>query len=148
MDLGWEVTTLFWWILFRDVITLKAYASICNDEELPHHEEGCASQQRFQSDLKDLTDILLSRSNPFQDDNKVCIATSTAASVRIFESTRQQQLIREFKQHAELFGQSFVALDSRGGNLEDFFRHESSPYLLALSYIGVLNSCTKSDLLL
>ena len=38
-------------------------------------------------------------------------------------------------------------LDSRGGNLEEFFRHESSPYPPALSTEGSINSCTKSDLL-
>ena len=34
-----------------------------------------------------------------------------------------------------------------GGDLEEFFRHESSPYPPALSSEGSLNSCTKSDLL-
>ena len=50
-------------------------------------------------------------------------------------------------EHAELYGQAFVVLDSRGEDLEEFFRHESSPYPPALSSEGSLNSCTKSDLL-
>jgi len=55
--------------------------------------------------------------------------------------------MQHFKRHAELYGQAFLVLDSRGGDLEEFFQHESSPYPPALSSEGSLNSCTKSDLL-
>ena len=55
--------------------------------------------------------------------------------------------MQHFKHHAELYGKAFIVLDSRGGDLEEFFHHESSPYPPALSSEGSLNSCTKSDLL-
>ena len=55
--------------------------------------------------------------------------------------------MQHFKRHAELYWQAFLVLDSRGGDLEEFFQHESSPYPPALSSEGSLNSCTKSDLL-
>ena len=55
--------------------------------------------------------------------------------------------IRHFKHHAQLYGQAFIVLDSRGDDFEEFFRLESSPYPPALSSEGSLNSCTKSDLL-
>ena len=168
-----------------------------DDEELPHYEEGHASQHRFQSHARDLTEVLLSKGNPFEEDstdlvtldNKVCESAAAAISVRQVESTGQEQYnnfresvlesndtlltapikrnnlllfhetktlkktamkhkMQHFKQHAELYGKAFVMLDSRGGNLEEFFRHESSPYPPALSSEGSLNSCTKSDLLI
>lgn len=166
------------------------------DVELPHHEEGMASQHRFERHVTDLLDVILSRGNPFEEnttdlvtlDNKVCVDESAAASVRTLESTGQEQYmafktdvldsnntpltapikrnklllfheektqkktalkskVQHFKQHAELYGQAFIVLDSRGGNLQDFFRHESSPFPPALCSEGTINSCTKSDLL-
>ena len=138
------------------------------DQELPHHEEGGASQQRFRHHVRDPLDVLLCRGNPFEEnsadlvtlDNKVCIDESAAASVRILESTGQDQYdnfrkdvlesnntlltapiqknklllfheqktqkktalkrkVQHFKQHAELYGQAFIVLDSRGGNLQE-----------------------------
>ena len=38
-------------------------------------------------------------------------------------------------------------MDSRGSDLKEFFRHESSKFPPALSSDGLLNACTKSDLL-
>ena len=49
----------------------------------------------------------------------------------------------QLKQHAELFGQAFVAIDSHGRNLANLFGMNHPP---AFSSEGVLNSCTKSDL--
>lgn len=167
-----------------------------NDEELPHHEEGYASQQRFLRHTKDLMEVLLSNGNPFEEysgdlvtlDNKVCESSAAATSVSKVESVGQEQYnnfrrsvldsndtpltapikrnnlllynekktqkksaiklkMQHFKRHAELYGQAFLVLDSRGGDLEEFFRHESSPYPPALSSEGSLNSCHKSDLL-
>ena len=62
------------------------------------------------------------------------------------KTTANKQKVQHFKNQAELYGQAFVALDSQGGDLDEFFRHESS-YPPALSCEGSLNSCTKSDLL-
>ena len=140
--------------------------------------------------------MLQSRGNPFEEssadlvtlDNKVCVDKSAATSVRVLESTGQEQYdyfrknvldtndvpltapikknnlllfheektrkntalqkkAQHFKQHTELYGQAFIMLDSRGGNLEEFFRHESSSSPASLSSEGSINSCTKSDLL-
>ena len=61
------------------------------DLELPHHEEGGASQQRFWRHVTDLLTVRLSRGNLFEENsadrvtlvNKVCIDESAAASVCI-----------------------------------------------------------------
>jgi hypothetical protein len=141
-----------------------------DDEELPHHEEGCASQDRFQRHAKDLLEVLLSKGNPFEEDsddlvmldNKLCESAAAAVSVCMVESIRQEQYnnfresvlesndtlltspikqnnsllfhqkktqnktaikqkMQHFKHHAELYGQAFVALDSRAGDLNEFF---------------------------
>lgn len=167
-----------------------------DEEELPHHEEGYASQQRFVRHVKDLLEELLSNGNPFEEhsedlvtlDNKVCESAAATLSVHLVESMGQEQYnnfrqsvldsnyipltapikrnnlllfhekktqkktavkrkMQHFKRHAELYGQAFLVLDSRGGDLQKFFQHESSPYPPALSSEGSLNSCTKSDLL-
>ena len=41
-----------------------------DEEELPHHEEGCAPQDRFQRHAKDLLEVLLSNGNPFEEDSE------------------------------------------------------------------------------
>ncbi|CAL8290190.1 unnamed protein product [Arctogadus glacialis] len=160
-----------------------------DSEWRPHHEEGSASQQRFQRHTKDLMELLLSNGNPFEEsskdlvtlDNKVCESAAAAASVLKVESMGQEQYnnfkknvldshdtpltapikqnnlmlfhekktrkktaaklrMQHFKRHAELYGKAFIVLESRSGNLEDFFCHESSPYPPALSCEGSLNS--------
>uniref|UniRef100_UPI00358E15C1 uncharacterized protein n=1 Tax=Myxine glutinosa TaxID=7769 RepID=UPI00358E15C1 len=63
------------------------------------------------------------------------------------KKTALQKKVQHFKQHTELYGQAFIMVDSRGGNLEEFFRHESSSSPDALASDGSINSCTKSDLL-
>ena len=169
-----------------------------DDNELPHHEEGYASQLRFLSHAKNLTEVLLNDGNPFEEhtrdvlvtlDNKMCESADAAISIYRVESLGEEQykifkqsvldsndtsltapikrnnllLFHEkktqkksttklkmlhFKRHSELYGQAFLVLDSRGGDLEEFFHHESSPFPPALSSEGSITSCTKSDLLL
>ena len=53
--------------------------------------------------------------------------------------------VDHFKQQAEFFGKTFLPLESRGGDLKEFFRHEIWP--LVLSSGGLLHTCAKSDLL-
>lgn len=70
-----------------------------DDEELPHHEEGYASQHRFLRHAKDLMEVLLSNGNPFEEhsgdlvtlDNKVCESAAAAVSVHEVESMGQKQ---------------------------------------------------------
>ena len=38
-----------------------------DSDQRPHHEEGSASQQRFQRQTKDLVGVLLSNGNPFEE---------------------------------------------------------------------------------
>ena len=148
-----------------------------DDEELPHHEEGYASQHRFQRHAKDLMELLLSKGNPFEEDsydlvtlvNKVCESAAAVVSVHKVESIGQERYnnfkqsvlesndtllaapikrnnlllfhkkktqkktaiklrSQHFKQHAELYGQAFLVLDSRGGG----FRRVFSPRILPI----------------
>jgi len=41
-----------------------------DDEELPHHEEGYASQHRFQLHIKDVMEVYMSKANPFEEDSE------------------------------------------------------------------------------
>lgn len=70
-----------------------------DSEWRPHHEQGSASQQRFQHHTKDLMELLLSNGNPFEEsskdlvtlDNKVCESAAAAALVLKAESMGQEQ---------------------------------------------------------
>ena len=177
---------------------LEQFTDVDDDggQELPHHEEGSASQRRFRHHITNLMDVLQSRGNPFQEssadlvtlNNKVCVDKSAATSVLVLESRGEEQYdhfrknvldtnnvplqapikknkfllfhedktqkkkavhkkVQHFKQHTDLYGQAFIMLDSRGGNLAEFFRHESSSSPPALASEGSINSCKKSDLL-
>lgn len=76
-------------------------------EELPHQEEGFTSQHQFQHHVKDLTEALLSKRNPFEEDsedlvtndNKIC--ESVAAAVRVFHGVESTFLneIKHLWQH-------------------------------------------------
>jgi len=55
--------------------------------------------------------------------------------------------VQHLKDHTDLYGKAFLVLESRGGDLQEFFRHESAFYPPSLSSQGKINSCTKSDLL-
>ena len=66
---------------------------------------------------------------------------------KLEKKTALKKKAQHFKQHAELYRQALTMLDSQGGNLEEFFRHESSSSPASLSSEGSINSCTKSDLL-
>ena len=70
-----------------------------DDEDRPHHEEGFASQRRFQCHATDLMDVLMSKVNPFEEDSEdlvtldkqVCEAMAAAISVHQIESMGQDQ---------------------------------------------------------
>jgi len=93
------------WIVTGPEISrvVEQFAKADNDsydnEELPHHEEGRASQDRFRHHVADLLYVLPGRGNPFEEDstdqvtlnNKVCINALAATSVRILEFTGQEQ---------------------------------------------------------
>ena len=55
--------------------------------------------------------------------------------------------VDNFKQHAEFFGKILLILESRDGDLKEFFRHETSSWPPVLSSGGLLNTCAKSVLL-
>ena len=65
-----------WWILIGPEISRVKEEFIDEDdmenknEELTHHEEGYASQQRFQLHVTDLIDVLMSKANPFEEDSE------------------------------------------------------------------------------
>uniref|UniRef100_UPI00358DF69B uncharacterized protein n=1 Tax=Myxine glutinosa TaxID=7769 RepID=UPI00358DF69B len=107
--------------------------------------------------LQDLTDMMterLGQHEMYMDSNDVPLAAPIKKNNLLLfheEKTRKktalQKKVQHFKQHTELYGQAFIMVDSRGGNLEEFFRHESSSSPDALASDGSINSCTKSDLL-
>lgn len=53
---------------------------------------------------------------------------------------------KELKMHIRLFSQMYIATQVRGGDLNDFFCHETLPYPPALSKGGEMRSGNKSDL--
>ena len=73
-------------------------------EELPHHEEGDASQQRFLRHVRELNDVTLSNGNPFEEqlkglvslDDKVCESPESSDSVYPIASLGKEQL-KSFK---------------------------------------------------
>ena len=55
--------------------------------------------------------------------------------------------VDHFKQQAEFFRKIFLTMESRAGDLKEFFSHETSSWPPALSSGGLLPTCAKSDLL-
>ena len=55
--------------------------------------------------------------------------------------------VDHFKQHAEFFEKIFLILESRDGDLKEFFRRETSSWPPVLSSGGLLHTCAKSVLL-
>ena len=45
-----------------------------------------------------------------------------------------------------MFGQMYIACQSRDGDINEFFRHENQSSPPALAERGMMRSCTKSDL--
>ena len=55
--------------------------------------------------------------------------------------------VDHFKQQTEFFWKIFRTLESRDGDLKEFFRHETSSWPPVLSSRGLLHTCAKSVLL-
>ena len=53
---------------------------------------------------------------------------------------------RELKMHVRLFSQMYISTQIRGGNMEEFFSHETLQYPPALARSGEMRSGNKSDL--
>ena len=68
-------------------------------DELPHHQEGHASQRRFLCNVRDLINIILMNVNPFGEqlrglvslEDKVCESPISTHSVYFLESTGKEQ---------------------------------------------------------
>ena len=67
--------------------------------------------------------------------------------VQVKRKSASSLKLSELKTDCELFGQLFIACQTRDGNLDRFFCHENQPYPPSLSQGGYLRSGTKSDLL-
>ena len=82
--------------LCRIVEEFEVLNELC---ELPHHQEGRASQTRFLSHVRDLFDVILMNGNPFEEHlrgqvslgDKVCESPVSAHSVYFIESTGKEQ---------------------------------------------------------
>ena len=67
--------------------------------ELPHHQEGHASQRRFLCHIRVLIDVIRMNDNPFEEqlkglvslDDKVCESPVSVHSVYFIESSRKEQ---------------------------------------------------------
>ena len=79
---------------------VEEFEGVLNElDELPHHQEGRASQTRFLSHLRDLIDVILMNINPFEEQlrgivtlgDKVCESPVSAHSVYFIESTGKEQ---------------------------------------------------------
>ena len=68
-------------------------------DELPHHQEGIASQRRFLCHVRDLIDVILMGGNPCEKqlrglvslDDEVCESPVSAHSAYFLESTGKEQ---------------------------------------------------------
>ena len=68
-------------------------------DELPHHQEGRASQRRFLCHRRDLIDVILMNGNKFEEQlralvslgDKVCESPVSAHSVYFIESTGKEK---------------------------------------------------------
>ena len=79
---------------------VEEFEGVLNElDELPHHQEGRASQTRFLSRVRDLFDVILMNGNPFEEQlrglvtlgDKVCESPVSAHSVYLIESTGKEQ---------------------------------------------------------
>ena len=61
--------------------------------------------------------------------------------------SRSDYQIASLKSNCDLFGRMYIASQSRNGDMDEFFRHENQRCPPALSDMGLIRSCTKSDLL-
>ena len=66
---------------------------------------------------------------------------------KVSKKSTLKQRVQHFKKHAELYGKAFLVMDTRGCDLKECFRHESSQFPPALSSEDNMNSYTKTDLL-
>jgi len=119
-----------------DLVTLDNEVCINVFAATSVHILEFTGQEQFDSIRKNVFDsneVLLTA--PIKRNNLLLFKTpKTVTKIAL------KRIIQNFKQHAELYGQPFIALDSRGGNLEEFFHHESSSSLPAFSSEGSLNS--------
>jgi len=94
------------------------------DEELAHHEEGYASQQRFQRHVTDLMDVFMSKANPLEEDSEdlvtlddhVCESAAAAISVLNLESLGQEQY-NTFRKNVLESGDTLLTAPIKRNNL-------------------------------
>lgn len=67
-------------------------------------------------------------------------------SAPLRKQSRASHQISSLKSNCELFGRLYISCQSRNGDMDDFFTHENQTVPPALSDMGQLRSCTKSDL--
>ena len=80
-------------------------------------------------------------------------ATITKNSLALFKKqkptvkSKKNQKIKVLQNNVSLFGQLYVSLQNRQGDLQEFFAHETQGFPASLSDYGKLHACKKSDLL-
>ena len=63
-------------------------------------------------------------------------------------STLKQTSLGVLKSDLALFARLYMACQTRGGNLQEFFRHENQPWPPSLAHMGDLRSGSKADLVI
>ena len=85
---------------------LEEFEGVQNEfDELPHHQDGIASQRRFLCHVRDLINVILMDGNPFEEQlrglvslgDKVCESPVSAHFVNFLESSGKEQ----FKSYQE-----------------------------------------------
>ena len=88
---------------------------------------------------------LIDRSVPLTDNIK-------KSNLPLFSRPAKQEKpeklqVSSLKNSVALFSSLYIGCQGRGGDLDDFFRHENQPCPPSLTKQGQIRSCTKSDLL-
>ena len=167
-----------------------------NPENYQNHETGKASQAAFQRQVKNLSDVMRTMGNPFNDDfpelvkldTRDCVDHDVSEALRTLEEVGNRQLaeyqkkvvvdrtvsinepikknnlplfrkprkksaqkqakISMLQNNVALFARLYIAMQSRGSDLKEFFSHEIQPFPPSLSELGKIRlPSAKSDLL-
>ena len=85
---------------------VKEFEGVQNElDELPHHQEGRASQRRFLCHVRDQNDVILMNGDQFEEQlrgleslgDKVCESPASAHSVYFIEPTGKEQFYTQGK---------------------------------------------------
>ena len=100
-----------------------------------HHERGEEQFKIFMEKLQSDRDLFY---KPIKKNNTGFFKTGPESS-KVSET-------KVLTDNCQLFSRLFISCQTRGCDLQEFFRHENQPYPPSLSKKGNLRACTKADL--